>query len=113
MDEQELIRQTVQNAGNKKTLHLLNYESEVCPECGSKLFTTAFVIKNIPGYEFGRIESKTLPMPIENFPVYVCAKCGALSPTMLSDPELKKVVYKVLEIEEETEEETPKSALIV
>lgn len=112
MTEQEQVAQMLAKAGTKKTLHLTDYESEVCPKCGSKLFTTAIVIKDIPGVAVGRIESKTVPMPIDNFPVYVCAKCGELAPAMHSDPELNKMVKKLLG-EEESEEKKPETQLIV
>lgn len=113
-DEQEHIGNVINSLGNKKTLHLTDYESEVCPNCGSKLFTTALVIKDIPGIAVGRLESKTVPMPIENFPVYVCAKCGELAPAMYSDPELNKLVNKLLgETDDKKETETNKSNLII
>lgn len=86
-----------QMGNSHKVLTASDYPSEVCPKCGSKLFTTAFVIKDIPGIAVGALSQEAMPMPLEQYSVLVCAKCGELAPAMTRDEEARKMVEKLLD----------------
>lgn len=53
----------------------LDYPSVKCPHCGSEVFVPGVIFKEIPGVLLGQAD--TVAVPIK---VFVCSKCGALSP---------------------------------
>jgi hypothetical protein len=60
----DVISAANQANSGRKTIKLTDYKTEVCPNCGGKLFTTAFMIKDIRGSEFGELTTETYPTPI-------------------------------------------------
>ena len=57
-------------------VNLMEYPGVVCPECCHDIFKPNVMFREIPGTLVGRAgETITVPMT-----VFVCSKCGALSP---------------------------------
>lgn len=98
-------KDVINNLNQPKSVKLTDYPSEVCPKCGSKIFTVGYVIKDIPGVEVGMLDKKTVPMPVERFPIFVCAKCGELAPMMDEDDEMKDALKKLLETDKSEDKE--------
>lgn len=48
------------------------------------------MIKKIPGVLVGQADQKDVNIPIREFPVLTCAKCGELAPFIKSDKEFMK-----------------------
>lgn len=86
-------------------IKLSDYPNEKCPKCGCELFTTAVVIKDIPGIAMGLIGSETIAYPVEQYPILVCAKCGEIAPGMLRDEKYKMVIDKLLGNDNDKKEE--------
>ena len=76
----------------------LDYPSETC-ECGNEIFTPGIIFKKVPGVMLGQ-GSEYVPVPIK---VFVCSKCGKLSP---SD-------QKILDNAKNVQEQATKSNLIL
>lgn len=75
------------------------YPAVKCPECENEFFVPAVMFRQVPGILLGSDE-KTISLPMK---VYVCSKCGALSP---DDREL-------IEKEEKLANAKTKSSLII
>ena len=80
------------------------YPSLCCDKCGNVAFTTAMIIKKIPGVMLGS-PNKTQLMPDQ---ILVCAKCGTI---LKKDREY----YKLTDDGKDTIEEKkdPESSLII
>ena len=76
----------------------LDDPSETC-ECGNEIFTPGIIFKKVPGVMLGQ-GSEYVPVPIK---VFVCSKCGKLSP---SD-------QKILDNAKNVQEQATKSNLIL
>lgn len=53
------------------------YPNEKC-ECGNETFVPGYIVKKVPGMLVGASDEKEVGIPLK---VFLCAKCGALSPT--------------------------------
>ena len=62
--------------GTPVNVNPLDYPSVVCLECGCQTFVPAMIFKRIPGIVLGTGSGEELA-PIK---VFICSKCGALSP---------------------------------
>ena len=80
------------------------YPSLACDKCGNVAFTTAMIIKKIPGVLLGNA-SKTQLMPDQ---ILVCSKCGTI---LKKDREYYKLTDDGHDTVEEKQE--PKSNLII
>ena len=61
--------------GSMPNINPLNYPSEVC-SCGNETFIPGIIFKKVPGMLMGQGTEDTL-IPLK---VFVCSKCGELSP---------------------------------
>lgn len=52
------------------------YPNEKC-ECGNETFVPGYIVKKIPGMLVGASDEKEVGVPVK---VFLCAKCGKLSP---------------------------------
>lgn len=86
------------SANNMPQVNPLDYPSETC-ECGNDIFIPGVIFKKIPGVVVGQ-GTETVQVPVK---VFVCAKCGKLSP---SD-------QKILEEAKKIKEQVTKSNLII
>lgn len=78
-----------------------DYPEVECSSCKNKTFVPAIMFRQIPGVMVGRGDQKTVDFPLK---VFICSKCGALSPT---DQEI------LTEKEKTDKQEKPKSNLII
>ena len=86
--------------------HVLTAPNVVCPNCGSKLFTEAVVLKKL-----SPIISPTGREELYPIPVYMCAKCQTIPDEYMSKHNAKRVLGE--EVDDEQEEEPKKSSIIM
>ena len=94
----DVQKELIDAANSRKTFYASKYENYKC-ECGSELFTTATVIKKVPGVDLGELTNDEQPFPIMQIPVWVCAKCGEIAPFIKNDEEAMKVINKLMKKE--------------
>lgn len=102
----DVISAANQANSGRKTIKLTDYKTEVCPNCGGKLFTTAFMIKDIPGSEFGELTTETYPTPITQMPVMVCVRCGEIAKSIKDDKEAYAKLQQLLDGPKDPEDTT-------
>lgn len=79
-----------------------------CSSCGNETFVPAMMFRRIPGVVVGRADQNTVDFPLK---VFICSKCGALSP---ADKELIEAAENgQSDNESEVKTEKPKSKLII
>jgi DNA-directed RNA polymerase subunit RPC12/RpoP len=86
--------------------HVLTAPNVVCPNCGSKLFTEAVVLKKL-----SPIISPTGREELYPIPVYMCAKCQTIPDEYMTKHNAKRVLGE--EVNDEQEEEPKKSSIIM
>ncbi len=86
--------------------HILTAPNVVCPNCGSKLFTEAVVLKKL-----SPIISPTGKEELYPIPVYVCVKCQTVPEEYLAKHNAKRILGE--EEGDEPEEEPKKSSIIM
>jgi DNA-directed RNA polymerase subunit RPC12/RpoP len=86
--------------------HVLTAPNVVCPNCGSKLFTEAVVLKKL-----SPIISPTGREELYPIPVYMCAKCQTIPDEYMTKHNAKRVLGE--EVDDEQEEEPKKSSIIM
>ena len=86
--------------------HVLTAPNVVCPNCGSKLFTEAVVLKKL-----SPIISPTGREELYPIPVYMCAKCQTIPDEYMSKHNAKRVLGE--EVDDKQEEEPKKSSIIM
>ena len=86
--------------------HILTAPNVVCPNCGSKLFTEAVVLKKL-----SPIISPTGKEELYPIPVYVCAKCQTVPEEYLAKHNAKRILGE--EEADEIGEEPTKSSIIM
>ena len=97
MVDKEIIK-NIGAKSNSPNINPFEYPSEKC-SCGSEVFIPGVIFKKIPGMLLGQ-GSETAQVPIK---VFVCAKCGELSPY---DKEMLEDIKK-------TKEDANKTNLII
>lgn len=99
----DVQKSIIDSANTRKTFYAGKYENYKC-ECGCELFTTATVIKKVPGIDLGEITAEDQPFPLMQIPIWVCAKCGEIAPFIKNDEESMKLINKLLKKDTETKE---------
>ena len=84
--------------------HILTAPNVVCPNCGSKLFTEAVVLKKL-----SPIISPTGKEGL--YPLYVCAKCQTVPEEYIAKHNAKRILGE--EEGDESGEEPKKSSIIM
>lgn len=79
----------------EKKVDISKTENIVCPRCGKSLWTAAFFIKEVSGLEVGDITHDKIPVPIQQFPVFVCASCGEIAPFQKKDKSFMKAYQEI------------------
>lgn len=79
------------NAAPGPSINPSNYPSVKCPKCGGCLWTTSYIVKDIPGIILGDATRKIIQVPLKEFPVITCSNCGELAPFIKDDKEFMKV----------------------
>lgn len=91
----ELQKDLIDMANQRKTFYASKYPNYKC-KCGCELFTMANVIKKVPGADIGELTNDDTPVPLAQYPVWVCVKCGEVAPFIQDDEESMKIVNKLL-----------------
>lgn len=78
---------------NKKQLNVEKFPNATC-ECGNAIWVQGMFVKKIPGIELGELTNEEEAVPISQFPVLVCAKCGKVAPFMMENDEYRKAFDK-------------------
>lgn len=89
---------TLGNGFTQPNVNPLNYPSESC-SCGNEVFIPGIIFKKVPGVVVGQ-GSEEVQVPIK---VFVCSKCGELSP----------IDKETLEKNKKVQEDVKKSNLII
>lgn len=79
-----------------------------CPECGSRIFHEAVILKNVSGFYSGTGKDELVPIP-----VYVCDKCGKIPDEFLNRPAAKQILGDDIENSKEESKEESKDNLII
>lgn len=98
MENIDILKGTSGSNSPRSRLKLSDHPNEKCPKCGSELFVTAYVVKDINAADagmLGKTKDGTVPFPCDMYPIVVCAKCGELAPMMRKSEEMLTVINKL------------------
>ena len=87
--------------------HVLTAPNIVCPNCGSKIFIEAAVLKRLSSVLSPTGKEEIIPIP-----VFACAKCGTVPEEYTNKYNAKQILGEDTS-ENETPEEPKKSSLII
>lgn len=69
----------------EKKIDISKTGNVVCPRCGKSLWSVAYFIKEVSGIAVGDVTHDKIPVPVQQFPVFVCASCGEIAPFQKKD----------------------------